>query len=432
MPVAADFDVLLRQIGTLHAWWQLGVVVAGFAIAWVMARSIRAKLPADLQPGALKIGAGSIHRLVLPLLALVLVWTGKLVVARYQPVPLLNIAIPLISSYVIIRLALYLLRHLMAPSEMLKASERVVGYGVWLIVALYLTGVLPEIANALDDISFMVGKQKITLLLVVHAAFWAIFTVVVALSISRIIEKRLLAAESLDMSMRVFAGKLIRATAVVVAILITLPLMGIDITVLSVFGGALGVGLGLGLQKIASNYVSGFVILLDRSIRPGDLVTIADRQGIVADIKARYTVLRGLDGTEAIIPNDSIITNTVLNHSYSDRLTVVRTTITVAYSSDLDHVMSILTAIAKAQPRVLAEPPASVYVKNLGDNGIELELNTWIRDAEQGQGNLRSDLLLQAWKAFREQGIEVPFPQREVRLLDVPAKAAKTPPAPAA
>lgn len=424
MPVAADFEVLLRQLGTVHAWWQIGVIVAGFAVAWAVARGIRARLPADLQPGALKIGAGSIHRLVLPFVALILVWVGKFVVARYQPVPLLNIAIPLIASYLVIRLALYLLRHLMAPSLLLKASERVIAYGVWAVVALYLTGVLPEIANALDDISFTVGKQKVTILLVVHALFWSAFTVFVALSISRIIEQRLLAAGSLDMSMRVFAGKLIRATAVVLAILITLPLIGIDITVLSVFGGALGVGLGLGLQKIASNYVSGFVILLDRSIRPGDLVTIADRQGVVADIKARYTVLRGLDGTEAIIPNDSIISNTVLNHSYSDRLTVVKTVITVAYSSDIDKVMGLLLAIATAQPRVLSTPPAAVHIRNLGDYGIELELNTWINDAEAGQGNLRSDLLLAIWKKFREQGIEVPYPQREVRLLQTGPTAA--------
>ncbi len=417
MPVAADFDTLIRQLGTTPAWWQVGVLFACFAVAWLSARAIRAKLPADLQPGALKIGAGSVHRLVLPLLALLLVWIGRFVVARYQPVPLLNIAIPLIASYLVIRLALYLLRHLMAPSALLKASERVIGYGVWGIVALYLTGVLPEIAGALDDISFMVGKQKITLLLVVHALFWATFTIFVALSISRIIEQRLLAAESLDMSMRVFAGKLIRAGAAVIAILIALPLMGIDITVLSVFGGALGVGLGLGLQKIASNYVSGFVILLDRSIRPGDLVTIADRQGVVADIKARYTVLRGLDGTEAIIPNDTIISNTVLNHSYSDRVTVVRTPFTVAYTSDIDKVIALLLDTARAQPRVLQDPPASVQVRNLGDNGIELELNTWIRDAEQGQGNLRSDLLLAAWKSFRTSGVEVPFPQREIRIL---------------
>ena len=415
--LAADFDTLVQQFNSGRAWWQLGVVAAGFSAGWLLARLVRAKLPADLEPGALKIGAGSVHRLVLPLLALVFVWVGSFALSKWQPVPLLKIAIPLIASFVVIRLAVYLLRHVIPPSPMLKASERIIAYGVWGIVALYLTGVLPEISGALDDISFAVGKQKITLLLILHAAFWSIFTVFVALAISRIIEKRLMSAAALDMSMRVFSGKIIRALAVILAILIALPLVGIDITLLSVFGGALGVGLGLGLQKIASNYVSGFVILLDRSIRPGDLVTIGDRQGVVADIKARYTVLRGLDGTEAIIPNDSIISNTVLNHSYSDPKIAVKTPVTVAYECDVHQAMALFLSAGKSQTRVLAEPESSVWIKSLGENGIELELTTWIRDADQGQSSLRSGILLETWRVFREHGIDVPYPKRDLRII---------------
>ena len=419
--LAADFNTLVQQFNSGRAWWQLAVVAAGFSAGWLLARLVRAKLPADLEPGALKIGAGSVHRLVLPLLALVFVWVGSFALSKWQPVPLLKIAIPLIASFVVIRLAVYLLRHVIPPSPMLKASERIIAYGVWGIVALYLTGVLPEISGALDDISFAVGKQKITLLLILHAAFWSVFTVFVALAISRIIEKRLMSAAALDMSMRVFSGKIIRALAVILAILIALPLVGIDITLLSVFGGALGVGLGLGLQKIASNYVSGFVILLDRSIRPGDLVTIGDRQGVVADIKARYTVLRGLDGTEAIIPNDSIISNTVLNHSYSDPKIAVKTPVTVAYECDVHQAMALLLSAGKSQTRVLAEPESSVWIKSLGENGIELELTTWIRDADQGQSSLRSGILLETWRVFREHGIDVPYPKRDLRIIQTGA-----------
>jgi len=417
MQLAADFETLIGQLETVRAWWQIGVIAGGFALAWLIAKSIRARLPADLEPGALKIGAGSIHRLVLPVLALIFVWLGKFGLAKWQAVPLLNIAIPLILSYVVIRLALYLLRHLIPPSPLLKASERFIGYSVWAIVALHLTGILPDIADALNDVSFAVGKQTITLLTVLQALLWSVFTVFVALSISRIVEQRLMEAESLDRSMRVFAGKLVRALAVVLAILIALPLMGIDITVLSVFGGALGVGLGLGLQKIASNYVSGFVILLDRSIRPGDLVTISDRHGVVIDIKARYTVLKSLDGTEAIIPNDSIISSTVLNHSYSDKIVAVKTAVTVSYSCDVDKVINILLTAGRAQARVLEMPEPGVLMKNLGDNGIEFELTTWINDAEQGQGSLRSSILIDVWRAFQADNIEIPYPQREIRIL---------------
>jgi len=414
---AVDFDIIVQQFTSGRAWWQLGVVVAGFALSWILARLIRARLPSDLGPGALKIGAGSVQRLVVPLLALVFVWWGAFAMSKWQPVPLLHIAIPVIASFAIIRLVIYLLRHVIPPSPTLKASERIIAYGVWAIVALYLTGILPELSAALDDIYFLVGTKRISLLLILHAVFWSGFTIFVALAISRIIEKRLMSAVSLDMSMRVFAGKTIRALAVVLSILIALPLVGIDITVLSVFGGALGVGLGLGLQKIASNYVSGFVILLDRSIRPGDIVTIGDRQGIVADIKARYTVLRGADGTEAIIPNDSIISNTVLNHTYSDTKGAVKTAVTVAYECDVKQAMALFLSAGQTQVRVLREPPPSVLVKVLGDNGIDLELTTWIKDPELGQASLCSDILLETWRTFRENGIGVPYPQHEIRIL---------------
>ena len=415
--LAADFDTLVQQISVGRAWWQLGVVVAGFMAAWAMARLVRARLPDDLEPGALKIGAGSVHRLVLPFLALIFVWIGAFALSKWQPVPLLKLAMPLIASFVVIRLAVYLLRHVIPPSATLKASERIIAYGVWGILALYLTGILPEISGALDEINFAIGKQKISLLLIMHAVFWSVFTLFVALAMSRIIEKRLMSATSLDMSMRVFSGKIIRALAVVLAILIALPLVGIDITVLSVFGGALGVGLGLGMQKIASNYVSGLVILLDRSIRPGDLVTIGDRQGVVADIKARYTVLRGLDGTEAIIPNDSVITNTVLNHSYSDTKIAVKTPVTIAYESDVQLAMALFLAAGKSQVRVLADPEPSVWLMSLGQSGIELELTTWIRDADQGQSSLRSGILLETWRVFKKRGIEVPYPRHDIHIL---------------
>ena len=415
--LAADFSTIVEQFGTGTAWWQAGVLAAGFLAAWLVARLVRARLPVDLDPGALKIGAGSVHRLVLPLFALIVIWLGSFILSKWQAVPLLKIALPLIASFVVIRLAVYLLRHVIPASPLLKASERILAYGVWAIVALYLTGILPEISNALDEIGFTVGQKKITLLLILHAVFWSTCTVIVALALSRIIEKRLMAAETLDMSMRVFSGKIVRALAVVLAILIALPLVGIDITVLTVFGGALGVGLGLGLQKIASNYVSGFVILLDRSIRPGDLVTIGDRHGVVADIKARYTVLRGLDGTEALIPNDSIIGNTVLNHTYSNPKIAVKTPLAVAYGSDLQLAMDLFLAAGKSLPRVLADPEPVVLLTALGDNGMELELIVWIQDADQGQAPLRSAILVEAWRLFREHGIDVPFPRRDVRIV---------------
>ena len=407
----------MSQLGTPPGWIQLGIMSAGFLLAWILARLVREKIPDHIEPGALKIGAGSMQRVVLPLLALVFIWLGKIVYAKWQPAPILSVAVLLFASFAVIRLSLYLSRHLFPVSPLLKAWERAIAYVVWGVAALYLTGLLPEITGALDDVSFPAGNRKITMLTVVQALMSLLLTLFIALALSVAIENRVMKAQSLDTSMRVFAGKLIRALAFVIAILIALPLMGIDITVLSVFGGALGVGLGLGLQKIASNYVSGFVILLDRSIRPGDLVTIAERHGVVSDIRARYTVVRGLDGTEAIIPNDSIISNMVLNHSYSDRVVSVKTLVNISYQSDAERAMLLLREAGKAQPRVLTTPEPTVWIKSLGDNGIELELTTWIHDAEQGQGSLRSDLFVDVLRAFHKAGIDIPCPQREIRIL---------------
>ena len=407
----------MSQLGTTPGWVQLGIVALGFVVAWMLSRLIREKIPGHFEPGALKIGAGSMHRLVLPVLALAFIWLGKVVYAKWAPVPILSVAVLLVASFALIRLSLYLLRQLFPVSPLLKAWERAIAFTVWGAAALYLTGILPEINTALNDVSFAVGKKEITLLTVIHALLSLLLTLFITLTISVVIEKRVMKAQSLDTSMRVFAGKLIRALAFVIAILIALPLMGIDITVLSVFGGALGVGLGLGLQKIASNYVSGFVILLDRSIRPGDLVTISERHGVVSDIRARYTVVRGLDGTEAIIPNDSIITSMVLNHSYTDRVVAIKTYVAISYQSDTERAMSLLLSAGKAQLRVLATPEPTVWIRSLGDNGIELELITWIRDAEDGQNSLRSGIFVDVLRAFRNEGIEIPYPQREIRLL---------------
>jgi len=187
---------------------------------------------------------------------------------------------------------------------------------------------------------------------------------------------------------------------------------------LSVFGGALGVGLGFGLQKIASSYVSGFIILLDRSVRLGDLVTVDSRHGLVDAIRSRYTVIKGFDGTEAIIPNDTLITNVVINHAFPDRSVAVKSNVTISYDSDLDIAIQILATAAKAHPRVVTQPAPLVLITRLGENGIDLELTVWISDENQGQSVLRSDLLLEIWREFQKSGVQIPAQQRNIQFSD--------------
>jgi small-conductance mechanosensitive channel len=426
-PASFDFDSLIGSLATAEGGVQLAVLACAFAAAWVLGRMLRARVPDKLEPGIAKIGAGSVNRIVFPLLFLAFAWVARLVLARYQPVPLMHLAVLLIGSFAAIRFALYLLRHAVPPSAFLKSSERVVAFTVWGLLALYITGVLPEILAALQGVSFQLGKQSVNLRMMIEAVLLAVVTVFVAMALSSVAERRIMRTHSLDMSLRVVFSKVLRALALVIGVLIALPLVGIDLTLLSVFGGALGVGLGFGLQKIASNYVSGFIILLDRSVRLGDLVTVDNRHGVVESIRSRYTVIKGFDGTEAIIPNDTLITNTVINHSYTDRVIAVKINVTISYDSDLELARDIMMRAATANERIVKKPEAAFSVLRLGENGIELELAVFIADPEKGQGNLRSDLLIGILRAFREQKIQIPAVQRDVHIR-APQPANPTPP----
>jgi small-conductance mechanosensitive channel len=216
----------------------------------------------------------------------------------------------------------------------------------------------------------------------------------------------------------VVMAKLFRALLILIGVLIALSTVGIDLTILSVFGGALGVGIGLGLQKLASNYIAGFTILLDRSIRVGDMITVDGRFGVVSTVTSRYVVVRSLDGVEAIVPNETLVTTTVLNHSYSSREIKIGVPIQISYDSDLDLAIRLMTQVALSEARTLRTADIAPLVNVLGfaENGINLELAVWINDPEKGQGNLKSSLNISIWKAFQANGIKIPFPQREVRL----------------
>ena len=197
-----------------------------------------------------------------------------------------------------------------------------------------------------------------------------------------------------------------------------LSLVGIDMTAFSVFTGALGVGLGLGMQRIASNYVSGFVILLDQSIHLGDMIQVGNDSGQVTKITTRYTVLKHPTGSEFIIPNESLITTVVQNQSYSDTRLRLGTTVGVAYDTDLELAMRLMREAALAQPRVLTDNEPSVFLTAFADSSINLELGFWIADPEEGRANIVSDVNLAIWRSFKEHGIQIPFPQREVRVLN--------------
>jgi len=406
--------------------WQLGVLALGLLLAWLARRMLRARFvtvgPVD-GDATLRISVGGMNRLAFPLTALALVILGRWILKRFYPVHLLDLAVPLLFSFALVHTAVYLLRHAFAPSGLLRNWERFIAWSVWIGYALHVTGLLPELRALLASLTLPVGKDSVSLLEILSGMLSVALTVVVALWLGRAIEKRLQRVSGLDASMRAVAAKLSKTVLVFLAVLIALPLVGIDLTVLSVFGGALGVGVGLGMQKIAANYISGFIILLDRSVSPGALVTVDNRFGAVTRLTARYIVLRSLDGTEAIIPNETVVSSTVINHTYSNQTMRVDVPIQVSYQSDVELALKLMREAAQRHARASTQPQPLALLKQFGESGIDLELYVWISDPEAGTANLRSDLYLDLWKAFRAHGIGIPFPQREVRILQEPPPA---------
>ena len=393
--------------------WQVIALLLCLGLAILVARSWRRS-----QPQASRLHSAT-SRLAFPLTALVLVAICRSALKPYLHINLLNVALPLLGSMALVRGIVYVLRRSFPAATWLTTWERALALIIWSWLALYITDAAPVVIEALEQIAIPVGRQHIDLWMILHGVVTIFLTVVLALWVAGLIEARLMGLETVDTSLRIVGVRVTKALLTVIAILASLALVGIDMTALSVFSGALGVGIGLGLQKIASNYVAGFIILLDRSIRIGNVVQVdAQTTGVVSQITTRYTVLRHAGGAEFIVPNETMVGNIVQNQSYSDTRMRIATTVGVAYGTNLDLAMESMQQAASTHPRVLADPAPRVFLTAFAESSIELELGFWIADPEEGIGNVRSDINLAIWRLFRERAIEVPFPQREVRLMN--------------
>ena len=422
-----EFHSLLRNLITnaqeTIVLWQIAVLLASLGLAWLLQRQLGKRMDSRVKAGVtldvLNISARSMSRLMFPLFALVLLIAGKWTLSHWYTTHLLNIAIPLLFALALIRVIVYALRRVFSSQEWLHPWERFIGWAVWIGLALYITGLLPEILALLDDISFHVGKHRLSVLLIMQGVLAFTASMLLALWLASSLETRIMEATALDINQRVILSKISRTVLILVGVLIVLPMVGVDITLLSVFGGALGVGLGLGLQKIASNYISGFIILLDRSLHIGDVVSVDNRKGEVTSLTTRYVVLKSDDGTESLIPNDTFITSAVVSQTYSNRRIRLILPFRVSYTSNVELALSVMLDAAQKRPQVLADPEPVVHLKEFVDSGINLELIIWVEDPEGGVLRLRSNLNLEIWAEFQKNGIEIPFPQCEVRLRTV-------------
>jgi small-conductance mechanosensitive channel len=424
MMAPVDFSRIEQALATPPGFLDLALTVVCIGLAFAIDRQLERTAIAR---GRHMVG---IVRIFFPLAALGFLLLSSAAYRHYAGEPFfLSIAVPLLVALVIIRMLVYGLRRVFGKQRWLGTSERAIAFAIWAMAALYFIGGLQEIRDTLADLTIPVGKSQVALLEILKGIGVVIATLVVALWVSALIEQRLDAATQLDTNLRAVFAKFVRAVLLVVGVLIALQAIGFDLTLLSVFGGALGVGIGLGLQKLASNYIAGFTILLDRSVRLGDMITVDNRSGFVSKVTSRYVVVRSLDGVEAIVPNETLITTTVLNHSYSTRDVRVAVQVQVAYGSDVDLALRLLCEIGQRHARVLAAPNApAAFVTSLGESGINLELGVWINDPHMGQGNLRSDLNRAILREFAANMLQIPFPTREVRVLgEIPVRPAAAP-----
>nr|WP_217345379.1 mechanosensitive ion channel domain-containing protein [Noviherbaspirillum sp. L7-7A]MBV0879648.1 mechanosensitive ion channel [Noviherbaspirillum sp. L7-7A] len=400
------------QAVTIAASILLSLLVSRVVVHWGSAQS-RTGIVEDNQ-----------SRLVLPMLwpiaAFAILAASRMAFLKWQAAPLLTLALPVVGSLALVRLVFYLLRRVFMRNGnaggLLLAFEKVFAALVWLGLAVHLTGLWPDLIAYLEHTSIPTGRHQTSLLVIIQAIASIGATLILALWLGAVLEERLMKVGTIHSSARLVMARAGRASLILVAILLSLSLAGIDLTVLSVFGGALGVGIGLGLQKIVSSYVSGFVILLERSMAVGDMVSVATFYGQVTQINTRYTVIRSLDGIETVVPNDILISGAVQNHSLSDRKLRVATQVTVAYETDVESILPKLIDAVRGIPRICQDPAPHALLTGFGLNGLELELGFWIEDPENGKGNLLSLVNRSIWRVLNEENIRIPYSQHEIRM----------------
>jgi small-conductance mechanosensitive channel len=340
---------------------------------------------------------------------------------------MIDVSVQLVGLLLLIRLLVYVVRVSLGARTRLKGWGMPISAVIWVFLALHLLGWGDTVIEALDSIGMNAGKTRISVWSIAKLLVTVSVFVIIALWASRWLERRVLKLDALGPTMRIGIAKFLQAFLVGLSVLIGLNAAGLDLTTLNVLTGAIGIGLGFGLQSIAANFVSGFVLLMDRSIKPGDVIsftgmpgTATEGFGWVEELRGRYVVVRDRDGVETLVPNQNLITNPVINWSYTDPRVRLKLPVRVSYKDDPERAMQLLLEATDGHPRIVREPAPVARLMGFGDHGIELELRFWIPDPQEGVNNVRSDVNRRIWKLFKENGVTIPVAQREVRLEMAP------------
>ena len=409
-----DFEGWLNAFTQTTVLIELAALVGAALLAWALVRGLRRALGQD-DTRSIWFGRRNIDGVLFPLVLLCLAFVARDVLGKFVSMALLKVAVPVLVSLLVIRVGVKVLQAAFPQSKWVRPLEQTISWLVWLIMVLWVSGLLPVVLNELDQIGWKVGNSHLTLRNMLEGAVTAGAVLIFTLWLSAGIETRVLRdATGGELSLRKAISNAARAVLMFIGLIVALSAVGIDLTALSVLGGAVGVGIGLGLQKLAANYVSGFVILTERSMRIGDNVRVDGFEGIITQINARYTVIRSLTGRESIVPNEMLIINRVENLSLADSLVYQSTVVSVGYESDVTQVQALLLKATLDQARVLREPGPIVQLSNFGADGLEFTVGFWINDPEVGQGGLKSDINLAILAALRANQIEIPYPQRVI------------------
>lgn len=392
---------------------QFAVVVTSLIVAWLITPGLRRrhadwlnKRRRPLMPGTLR---NVCNKLILPALWLVLLWACIFAATLMEwDRQILRIAGSLLGAWIVIRFTATLVRK--------PFLAKTIAVLAWTVAALNILDLLTPTIELLDSLSFTIGKFHLTVLSVLQGILLLILFLWGAILLSAFAENRLQASTSLTPSAKVLTSKLLRITLIIVAVVLALTSIGLDLTPFAVFGGALGVGLGFGLQKVVSNFISGIILLLDKSIKPGDVISIGDTYGWVKSLNARYVSLDTRNGIEHLIPNEDLIINKVENWSYSNNRVRLTIPIGIHYRSDVRKAMEICRDAAAATERILQDPAPVCQLQGFGDSSVDLVIRVWIEDPQNGRANVVSEVLLTIWDKFHEHGIEIPYPQRDLYL----------------
>jgi small-conductance mechanosensitive channel len=413
------WEWLLREVFVLSSLLELVAVIGGLGLGWLLARPLKARVLHLVERNRWRDQTfgrflETLRRLLTQIVTIVILLFALAAFRHFgAPGRVLNIAVSLLSAWVLIRLLATVVRE---PSW-----ARFIAATAWTVAALHILSLLEPTLALLDSLAVQLGGVRISLLLLIKAVLLLALLLWLASSASGLLEKRIRTLDGLTPSIQVFLTKALKVTLLVTAVIAALSMLGINLSAFAFFGGAIGVGVGFGLQKVVSNLVSGLILLLDRSIKPGDIIEVGQTYGRIQSLGARYVSVITRDNTEYIIPNEDLITNRVINWSYTDRLVRLKIGVGVSYDSDVHEVRRLMIEAAESVPRVLKDPRPACHLKNFGDSSIDMELRIWIEDPENGISNVSSAVRIAVWDTFKKHHVEIPFPQRDLHIKSQPA-----------